>query len=308
MLRSLVGSEMCIRDRDRGCQNTCLNITLAYVYRSVLSREHWRMALSKLGKLMLERTRRIGQAWAVLSYYTDQLMMPCSKYFSGGSTLNGAPGWDRWARVLCGQIGWLSEPLHRVDADCSGCTNLKMQTHGKNTEKKSAPPKTHHESHSSPATATTSRRRAKTHVPRPSPYSPASIDTGFVEIGLVQLSQSVKTTNSMSNTRTHMPTDKLNNGTLYAPRYEEAFLPIGKYRPRSLRSLGLASLLVEREMRYGGLILAAGRVRSKKKKIRKNPPHPKHTTKATASRRPRPTRDGARRNTSHALVHTHPLP
>ena len=35
-----------------------------------------------------------------------------------------------------GNIGWLSEPLHRVDADCSGCTNLKMQTHGKNTGKK----------------------------------------------------------------------------------------------------------------------------------------------------------------------------
>ena len=117
--------------RDRGCQNTCLYIPLAYVCRSVLSREHWRMALSELGKMMLERTRRIGQAWAALSYYTDQLMTPCSNYFSGGSTLNGTPGGDRWVRVLGGQIGWLPEPLHRFDADCSGCTNLKMQTHGK---------------------------------------------------------------------------------------------------------------------------------------------------------------------------------
>ena len=58
-----------------------------------------------------------------------------------------------------------------------------------------AAPKTHHEIHSSPVTATTSRRRATKHVPRVSPYSPASIDPGFVEIGLVQLSQSVKTTN-----------------------------------------------------------------------------------------------------------------
>ena len=45
------------------------------------------------------------------------------------------------------------------------------------------------------------------------------------------------------------------------------------------------------------LILAAGRVRSNSKKIgkktRKNPPHPKHTTKSTAARRPRPPRDGA---------------
>ena len=54
---------------------------------------------------------------------------------------------------------------------------------------------THHEIHSSPATATTSRRRAMKDVPRVSPYSPASIGPGFVEIGLVQLSQSVKATN-----------------------------------------------------------------------------------------------------------------
>ena len=159
--------------QDRGCQNTCLYIPLAYVRGSILSRA---LANGALGawKNMLERTRRIGQAWAVLSYYTDQLMTSCSKYFSGGSTLNGTPGGDRWARVLCGQIGWLSEPLHRVDADCSGSTNLKMQTHGKNTKK--------------------------------------------------------------------------------------------------------------------------------------NPPHPKHTTKATAARRPRPTRDGMRGNTSHPLAHTIPLP
>ena len=64
-------------------------------------------------------------------------------------------------------------------------------------EKKRAPlPKSRrtqntHEIHSSPATATTSRRRATIHVSRVSAYSPASIDAGFVEIGLVQLSQSV---------------------------------------------------------------------------------------------------------------------
>ena len=45
--------------RDRGCQNTCLYFPLASVCRSVSSREHWRMALSKLGKFMLERTRWI---------------------------------------------------------------------------------------------------------------------------------------------------------------------------------------------------------------------------------------------------------
>ena len=41
---------------------------------------------------------------------------------------------------------------------------------------------------------------------------------------------------------------------------------------------------------------------------KKNPPHPEHTTKSTAARRPRPPRDGVRRNTSHALAHTRPLP
>ena len=55
-----------------------------------------------------------------------------------------------------------------------------------------AAPKTHHEIHSSPATAITSRRRATKHVPRVSSYSPVSIDPGFVEIGLVELSQSAK--------------------------------------------------------------------------------------------------------------------
>ena len=39
-------------------------------------------------------------------------------------------------------------------------------------------------------------------VPRVSPYLPATIDTGFVEVGLVLLSQSVKTTNA-----THALTD-----------------------------------------------------------------------------------------------------
>ena len=100
----------------------------------------------------------------------------------------------------------------------------------KKHKKKPAAPKTHHEIHSSQATATTSRRRATKHVPRGSPYSPASIDPGFVEIGLVQLSQLVKTTN-VAHTRTDRRTDELNNGTLYAPRNEKAFLPEGKKRP-----------------------------------------------------------------------------
>ena len=78
------------------------------------------MALSKLEKNLLRlRSWSRRSDWAA-SYCTDQLL---TLTFSGGSTVNGTPGGDRWARVLCGQIGWLSEPLHRVDADCSGCTN-----------------------------------------------------------------------------------------------------------------------------------------------------------------------------------------
>ena len=77
----------------------------------------------------------------------------------------------------------------------------------KKKRKNPAPPKAHHETHISPATETTSKRRTKYHVPRVSPCSPVSIHTGFVEIGLAQLSQSVKTTNSMSHMRTHAHTD-----------------------------------------------------------------------------------------------------
>ena len=76
----------------------------------------------------------------------------------------------------------------------------------KKHKKKSAPPKTHHESHSSPATTSNSRRHARKHVTPVSPYYPASIDSGFVEIGIVQLSQSVKTTNV-----THTLTDTETN-------------------------------------------------------------------------------------------------
>ena len=76
-----------------------------------------------------------------------------------------------------------------------GRVRSKKKIEKNKNNKKSTPPKTHHDIHSSPATATTSRQRATKHAPRVSSYSPASIDPGFVEIGLVQLSQSVKTTN-----------------------------------------------------------------------------------------------------------------
>ena len=103
----------------------------------------------------------------------------------------------------------------------------KKRKNRKKKHEKIRPTQNTYEIHRNPTTATTSRRRATKRVPRVSPYSPASIDPGFVEIGLVQFSQSVKTTN-VTHTLIDTQTDYLNNGTLYAPRYEEAFPPKGK--------------------------------------------------------------------------------
>ena len=86
------------------------------------------------------------------------------------------------------------------------CAFEENKSRQKKITKKSIPPRTHHESHSSPATTTTTRRHVMKHVPHVPPYSPVSIDLGFVEIGLVQLSQSVKTTN-VSYTLTDTQTD-----------------------------------------------------------------------------------------------------
>ena len=55
----------------------------------------------------------------------------------------------------------------------------------KRPHQRSAEPKTHHEIHSRPTTATNSRLRAAKHITSGSPYSHASsIDPGFVEISL----------------------------------------------------------------------------------------------------------------------------
>ena len=58
---------------------------------------------------------------------------------------------------------------------------VRSKKKNKKTKKKRNPaaPKTHHEIHSSPATATTSRPDATKHVPRVSPYLPASVDPGL---------------------------------------------------------------------------------------------------------------------------------
>ena len=56
---------------------------------------------------------------------------------------------------------------------------------------------------------------------------------------------------------------------------------------------------VKRQIRQGGLMLAAGRARSRKRKRKQKheiPPHSKHTPKTTATRRLPQTREGLRRN------------
>ena len=88
----------------------------------------------------------------------------------------------------------------------AGRVRSKLEEKRKAKKKKRNPivPKTHHEIYSSPETATTPRRRATKHVPHVSLHSPDCIGPGFVEIGLVQLSESVKTTNVI-----HTDTDRL---------------------------------------------------------------------------------------------------
>ena len=89
--------------------------------------------------------------------------------------------------------------------NCSRPCAFEEKRKSKKKTRKNPPHPEHHDSHSSPRTATTSRRHATKHVPHVSPYSLDSKDAGFVEIGLVQLSQSVKRT---SVTHTHTHTDR----------------------------------------------------------------------------------------------------
>ena len=62
----------------------------------------------------------------------------------------------------------------------------KKTNEKKKIERTPAAPKAHHEF------ATTSRRCATKHVPHVSPFSPTSIDPGFLEIGPVKFTKSVK--------------------------------------------------------------------------------------------------------------------
>ena len=98
---------------------------------------------------------------------------------------------------LCEKINQQQPPITSREVNearrpqtCSRpCAFEEKKKSNKKSRKSPPPPKTHREIHGNPATATTSRQRAMKHVPRVSPYSPASVDPGFVEIGLVRLSQ-----------------------------------------------------------------------------------------------------------------------
>ena len=117
-----------------------------------------RLAVSKLENNLLRLHSLVGSkiklaSWA-LSYCTGQLRIPWEH------TKRCACFGDRWARVFCGQIGWLSDPLRRVDADrCLGlsqpsvvysCTHLKLQR-GCQKRQRSVPP--HREHTTNPTTA-----------------------------------------------------------------------------------------------------------------------------------------------------------
>ena len=119
-------------------------------------------------------------------------------------------------------------------------SSRRKKNKNKNTNK-SAPPKTHHEIHSSPATAINSRRRATKHVPRARSYSLASIDPSFVQIGFVQLSQSVKTTNvTHTHRQTHRHADRLMK---YSIQRLFISLVILSYRGRLLFSFSMKCAL-----------------------------------------------------------------
>ena len=109
-----------------------------------------------------------------------------------------------------------------------------------------ASPRTH-QIHSSPATATISRRRAMKHVPRVSPYSPASIDffCGNRPRAALAISKNDECY-TYTGRQTDRHIDKLKNGTLYVRRYDEA---VFAYRQQTA---SIASLLPPCLIKNGG--------------------------------------------------------
>ena len=131
-----------------------------------------------------------------MSYFTGQL----APYFSGGSTTNGTPGGDRWAPV--GRLSGCLNPFTESTLTALGpsqpeveCTNLKTQNQSRKIRNKSRRTLNTRRNAQQPGDRDHLETACDHTRPTFSPYSPASIDPGIVQIGLLQLSQSVKTTN-----------------------------------------------------------------------------------------------------------------
>ena len=164
------------------------------------------------------------------------------------------------------------------------CVRRKQKIEKKKTQKKVRPTQNTPRNPQQPGDRDHLETAREKNVLCVSPYSPASIDTAFVEIGLVQLSESVKTTNV---THTHTQTKKVMAPCTHPGTSREV------NEARRPHTCGRPCAFEENKW---------------KKKHEKIPPHPQHTTKSTAVRRSRLPRNGARQNTSHALAHTRPLP
>ena len=112
--------------RQWGCQRTHASTSVLLMSTGVFllivaGKCDWRSRSLKKNWLKLHSLVgwkiRLASLLGCVSYFADQLTDD-TPYFSGASTINSTPDGDRWARVLGGRIGWLSEPLHLVDADC----------------------------------------------------------------------------------------------------------------------------------------------------------------------------------------------
>ena len=78
------------------------------------------MTFSELGKIMLERTRRIGQAWAVLSYYTVIYLL-YTKYIQICICTSGF-GAVRWCLTLSSFRERIS--IRRLDVHCTAAREV----------------------------------------------------------------------------------------------------------------------------------------------------------------------------------------
>ena len=86
--------------------------------------------------------------------------------------------------------------------------------------------------------------------------------------------------------------------------FMQVFRKIDQFQGQSKFKTWLYRLAVNESLQH----LRKNKRKQQTKKTHEIPPHSKHTTKSTTTRRPRPPRDGVRRNPSHVLAYTRPLP